>query len=197
MAGQPVRKSCSCRRGWRVSPQLRQPRCCPAFHLGRGRLSCSPVRVGSGTGTALVEVYDTDLNHPLRLVNFSTRARARTLSPNNDPIVAGFVVTGNTGKKLLIRAIGPTRGSFGVPEALADPTLSLRNQLGHQLYFNDNWGQAWNVAAIQSATAQVGAFPLPNGSADSVLLVELPPGIYTGIAAGSDGVALVEVYEIP
>jgi len=161
--------------------------------LGAGTYTAIVSGVNQGTGNALMEVYDTDPNNPLRLVNISTRARVRT----TDPIIAGFSVTGTTGKKLLIRAVGPRLTSFGVPGALANPTLSLRNQQGHELYSNDDWSQAWNAAAIQSATAQVYAFSLPAGSADSAMLVELPPGLYTGVVSGGDGVALVEVYEVP
>jgi hypothetical protein len=54
------------------------------------------------------------------------------------------------------------------------------------------------VSDITTASAQVGAFPLPSGSKDSVLLVTLQPGAYTIVvtsASGASGVALVEVYD--
>jgi hypothetical protein len=46
----------------------------------------------------------------------------------------------------------------------------------------------------------VGAFGWDSGSADSALLVTLPPGNYTaGVegTSGDGGLALVEIYEVP
>ena len=51
-----------------------------------------------------------------------------------------------------------------------------------------------------AAQLAVGAFPLPAGSKDAVLLLTLAPGAYTaqvtGVGAG-EGVALVEIYQAP
>ena len=47
---------------------------------------------------------------------------------------------------------------------------------------------------------KAGAFPLPEGGADSALLVTLSPGPYTIQVSGvndSTGVALAGVYELP
>ena len=54
--------------------------------------------------------------------------------------------------------------------------------------------------AVTSRVAQqVGAFALPEGSADAAFVVTLPPGAYTikasGVGGGT-GVALVEVYVV-
>jgi hypothetical protein len=41
---------------------------------------------------------------------------------------------------------------------------------------------------------------LPSGSADSALLLTLPPGAYTTAVSGANGgtgVALIEIYEVP
>jgi hypothetical protein len=46
----------------------------------------------------------------------------------------------------------------------------------------------------------VGAFAFTSGSADSALLLDLAPGVYTAqvsSAAGGTGIALVEVYTVP
>ena len=63
-----------------------------------------------------------------------------------------------------------------------------------------NWGAAANAAQISAAAKLVNAFPFPDGSMDSAMLLELDPGAYsvqvTG-ADGSTGTALVEVYEVP
>jgi hypothetical protein len=46
----------------------------------------------------------------------------------------------------------------------------------------------------------VGAFPLTTGSADAALALSLGPGTYTAQVRGvgnTEGVALVELYELP
>jgi hypothetical protein len=50
-------------------------------------------------------------------------------------------------------------------------------------------------------SAQLGAFALPRGSKDAVLLISLPPtSPFTVVIEGKDGetgVAIAEVYEVP
>lgn len=148
------------------------------------------------TGIALVEVYDAgDNTNPAaapRLANLSTRGH---VGSGDHALVAGIVVSGESAKRVLIRAVGPTLGSFGVGGALADPVLKLYRQ-DFFLQENDNWVSS---AELASATARVGAFALPAGSKDAVLLVTLPPGNFTAQVTGArdtTGVALVEVYEV-
>ncbi len=97
---------------------------------------------------------------------------------------------------MLIRAVGPTLGAFGVSGALADPKLELYAGTA-LIQSNDNWA---GTAALGSAFSAVGAFSLDPASKDSALLVTLPPGSYTAQVSGvngATGVALVEVYEVP
>jgi hypothetical protein len=152
----------------------------------------------NGTGVSLVEVYETTSgsNAP-KLINISTRGQVNTGSA---VMIAGFVVTGNAPKKVLVRASGPALAPFGVTGVLADPVLTLYNSSSVQIAQNDNWGSAGDGTLIAAAAAQVGAFALPTGSKDAVLLLNLQPGAYTAVASGSGnttGVALIEVYEVP
>src|SRR5215470_4028023 len=61
------------------------------------------------------------------LGNISTRSFVQT---GNDVMIGGFMVHGNRPKNVIIRAIGPELGQFGVPNFLADPTLELHNGNG-------------------------------------------------------------------
>jgi len=151
-----------------------------------------------GAGVALAEIYDAasppnGASLSPRLVNVSARARAGT---DSDMLITGFVIGGSVAKTVLIRAVGPTLTSFGVPGVLEDPRLSL--YAGSQLLkSNDDWGTEPSIAAV---TTSVGGFPLPNASRDSAIYLTLPPGGYTAQVSGPDsgtGVALVEVYEVP
>ena len=133
------------------------------------------------------------------LLNVATRAYVGT---GEQVLIAGFVVTGTTPKKMLLRAVGPALGAFG-PSAglLADPALELYTG-PTRIFANDNWSAQANgatAAEIAAAAAQAGAFALPNNSADAALLVTLAPGVYTSIvrgAGGATGTALVEAYEV-
>ena len=56
-------------------------------------------------------------------------------------MIGGFIVQGSEPKTVIIRAIGPEldRPQYGVPNALADPTLELHNGAGALIASNDNW----------------------------------------------------------
>ena len=151
----------------------------------------------SGTGAVIGEVYDATTTAAFnaattpRLINVSVRKHVGTV------LTMGFVIGGATAKTMLVRAIGPTLGVFGVPDALSDPKIELFDQQGRSLAANDNWGGA---ATLATAFADTGAFALNAGSADAALLATLAPGNYTAqvtVATGVTGVALVEAYDVP
>ncbi len=131
------------------------------------------------------------------VINVSTRAR---LAGGGERVTAGFVIEGRA-RWVLIRGVGPALAAFGVPAPLADPYLTLRK--GNLIqYFNDNWNERPDAAAIRAASLRVGAFPLPEGGKDAALLVELQPGAYTVSVesvgpAPAAGELLVEVYRVP
>jgi cyclophilin family peptidyl-prolyl cis-trans isomerase len=151
---------------------------------------------GGSTGTALAEIYDVTPNAGItdatpRLINASARAQVGA----SNFLIAGFVIGGTRATTVLIRAVGPTLGVFGVAGALADPKLQLYNATS-LVREDDNWGGDPQLAA---AASSVGAFNLDSASKDSVILVTLPPGAYTALVSGvggSEGVALVELYEL-
>jgi hypothetical protein len=146
------------------------------------------------SGLVLVELYDANPTIAARLINVSASAQVGT---DGAVLIAGFIVTGNAKKTLLIRAIGPTLGALGVGGVLADPKLDLFGAGNALIATNDNWGGD----ATQSATfSAVGAFALANpNSKDAVLLVTLDPGNYSAQVSGvggSTGLALIEIYEV-
>ncbi len=155
--------------------------------------------VAGTTGQALVEVYDLDPLDPAgsRLVNLATRALVRA---GAGPLISGFVVQGAVARAVLVRAAGPALASYGVSGFLQRPKLSLFDNFGRELATNTGWEASGISDATISAAQSVGAFPLPRGSTDSVILTVLPPGNYTAQVFGSDGgsgVTLLEVYELP
>ena len=106
--------------------------------------------------------------------------------------IAGFVVTGDVSKRVIIRGIGPSLVSSGVPSVLVDPTLTLFNQDGSVLMANDNWQDTQADEIIATGIP-------PTDPRESAIVATLPPGHYTAALAGNNngtGNGLVEVYDL-
>jgi len=162
-----------------------------------------------GSGIALAEIYDASENPQAnyqRLMNISARG---LVSSGEGVLIAGFVVTGNSPKRVLIRAVGPGLSKYGMSGVLADPQVTLYDSKLNVIVRNDNWGisvpsdakAATNTTAeISTAVSGTGAFALDSGSKDASVIIALAPGAYTAMVSGptgTSGVALVEVYELP
>jgi nitrogen fixation protein len=162
--------------------------------LPLGGYSAQVNGAGTSTGVAMIEAYEADTSTPgARFTALSARNQVGT---SDNIIIAGFVVTGNAPKTLLIRGIGPTLANYGVGGVLADPKLDLYSG-NTRIDGNDNWGGTTTLSNAFTATQ---AFPLPANSKDAALLVTLQPGLYSAQVSGvggTTGVALVEVYEMP
>jgi hypothetical protein len=143
--------------------------------------------VNNGTGIGVVEAYDLDTSANSTLANISTRGLVQT---GDNVLFAGMIVVGQSSQKVIIRALGP---STGVPGAMADPTLELRDGNGVLLETNDNWVDSPNKQAIIDST-----IPPPNNLESAIVRI-LTPGNYTAIVRGvnnSTGIAVVEVYAL-
>jgi hypothetical protein len=162
--------------------------------VGAGSYTVQVTSPSNQSGVALAELYELDENG--RTANLSTRARVR---PGEGALIGGFVVEGPAYKRMLIRAVGPTLSTFGVGNALNDPILTLHS--GQTVVAtNDRWTTGENSAALTTAAREVGAFTLSANSEDAALLITLPPGPYTVEVKGKnggEGVALLEIYEVP
>lgn len=166
-------------------------------HLSPGVYSAQVITSNGATGVTLIEIYDagtTERTAP-KVVNLSTRAE---VGRGDDILIAGFVVTGDAPKKILIRAIGPSLTALGVNGALADPFLKVYKGSA-PFAQNDNWSDGSDAWLIAITASTVGAFALTAGSKDAGLLLYLEPGVYSAQVSGvgnTTGIAMVEVYEV-
>ncbi len=129
--------------------------------------------------------------------NFANISTRGVVGTGDDALIAGFVVTGLTPKRMLVRAAGPALAAAGVPGFLADPRFTVQNRAGAVVAENDNWPV---TAAMATACAQAGATPFATGSRDASTIVTLPPGLYTVVVSGvanTTGIAVVEAFELP
>jgi hypothetical protein len=95
--------------------------------------------------------------------------------------------------RIVVRGIGPSLSAFGVPNALQDPTLELRDKDGNLLRSDNDW-QDDSAQAAEIMAAGLA----PSNTKESAIAATLPPGPYTAILTGLNngtGVGLVEVYD--
>ena len=143
-----------------------------------------------GIGVGLVEAYDLEPGANPQLANISTRG---FVDSGDNVMIGGFILgNGSANARILIRAIGPSLATFGVPGALADPMLELHNGNGSIIAVNDDWRE------MQQAEIEATGIP-PSDDRESAIIQSLAPGAYTAVVRGkndSTGVALVEAYRL-
>ena len=148
--------------------------------------------MGMTSGVGLVEIYDLDQGVSSKLANISTRALVDT---GDNIVIAGFIVGGAGGSdRMVLRGIGPSLTAVGISNALADPTLQLRDGNGALLRANNNWEDDPAQAAELTAAGLA-----PTNQLESGIAMTLSPGAYTALLAGLNngtGVGLVEVYDL-
>jgi hypothetical protein len=144
-----------------------------------------------------------------QLAGFSTRGLVQS---GPDALIGGFAINGppNARKKLLIRGVGPSLQTVGMPSDECIPATRVQLMSGSAVIACD---QGWTTvsdggAAVVQASEQVGDFPLVNwagGGGDSAFVITLPPGDYTVVASPAPGMApqfqtghigLVEIYDL-
>src|SRR5205814_390723 len=118
-------------------------------------------------------------------------------STGDDIVIAGFILGGNPPQagddRIVVRGIGPSLTAFGVPNALANPTLELRDSNGALLASNNDW-QDNPVQAAELTAAGLA----PTSNLESGIAATLPPGLYTALLAGLNngaGIGVVEAYD--
>jgi uncharacterized delta-60 repeat protein len=142
-------------------------------------------------GIGLIEVYDLSGDVPAKLANISTRAFVGT---GGTIIVAGFILGGHSGDdRIVARGIGPSLTALGVPNALANPRMELRDSNAMLRMANNDWQDDPAQAAELTASGLA-----PANNLEAAMAATLPPGAYTVLVFGDNngtGVGLVEVYD--
>ena len=151
---------------------------------------------GTGLGIALAEIYDYTTNYTVaspRLINLSCMQRVAA----NGLLSAGFAISGDTAKTILIRASGPTLGSYGIQGTMPDPQINVFSG-STLLAHNSEWAGDTSITVSNNLT---GAFQFSNKSSkDSAVILTLGAGSYTvqsTSVSGTAGVTMIEVYEVP
>ena len=164
-----------------------------AFDTSEAQFRLYAIDLQSGAAYALGNTSNSELNSltvvPQRraqLANISTRLRVET---DDNVLIGGFIISGDEGKKVIVRALGPSLGTAG---ALGDPTLEIYAG-GQLIASNNNWRENANQQEIIDSTIP------PGNDLEAAFLGTLAPGAYTAIVRGIEnttGIGLVEVYDI-
>jgi hypothetical protein len=132
------------------------------------------------------------------LSNISARGFVQT---GDNVMIGGFMVQGTEPKRVIIRAIGPELTQYGVPDALANPTLELHDGTGALIASNNNWATTIIGGIIfsnQVHEIQASGY-VPGDPLESAIIADLKEGNYTAVVSGlnnTTGVALIEVYDL-
>jgi phospholipase/lecithinase/hemolysin len=127
---------------------------------------------------------------PSKALNIATRVFVDT---GERVSIAGFIITGDIAKKVLIRGLGPSLSASGVPTPLANPTLTLFDSSGNVKMTNDDWKNSPDAAEIMNTGIA------PQNDLESAILATLAPGQYTAQLAGKGngtGNGVIEVYDL-
>jgi len=159
-----------------------------------GTVACTATNSdGSATSSATLAVTTT--NDPGYLTNLSGRGVVGSGAVN--ALFGGFGTSGSGTKNLLIRGMGPSTTMVGIPAGteLASTQLTLYDHLSAVITQNTDWA---GNATISTIEAQVGAYPVPANSLDSMLYVSEPVSAYSASVGGlgsATGIAVVELYD--
>jgi hypothetical protein len=188
-----------------------------------GQLTITPIILlprgatpsGQSAGTLAVSITQGDFQlaggtapalTPAQLRNISSRAM---IMGGDQDAIAGFIITGSVPKRVMVRGIGPSLPAY-VPTKLSDPTINLLRLVGDHVEpvaMNNDW-----KSDQQAEIEATGLAPMDDH--ESAILATLDPGHYTAqlsgtvisgvasagqpqiTAAGSNGIGLIEVYDL-
>ena len=145
-------------------------------------------------GAAVAQNFNVNVTAaPGRLRNISTRVNF----PNgNEVLIGGFIIGAGGGKRLAVRALGPSLSGVGI--RLNNPTLEFRDANQTLIASNDNWSDSPDKQLL----TDIGLAP-PNANESAMIVIV--PGNSANISSYSaivrsngntPGVGLVEVYDL-
>lgn len=153
--------------------------------------SATATATASATPTATPTATATATPTNVQLLNIA----GRVFTQNGDKVgIGGFIVSGSSSKRVMVRGIGPSLKGNGTPlqGRLQDPVLELHDNKGSPVLVNDHWRSSQEAEIQQSGLA-------PTDDKESAIIKRLDPGTYTAIIRGADGspgIGVIELYDL-
>ena len=123
-------------------------------------------------------------------LNISTRGK---ISPGDDALIGGFIVSGTESKKVALRVLGPSLPISYLTSPLPDPVLTLYDSTGSVIATNDDWESDPGAAELTAGGLA------PEDPLEAATVQTLAPGAYTVVSMGKgtdSGIALFEAYDL-
>jgi predicted outer membrane repeat protein len=134
------------------------------------------------------------------VANVATRLPVGT---GDNVLIEGFIVLGPNGstKKIIVRALGPFLIPFGIPDALPNPTLEIRDSTNTVVATNNDWRntQVGGIITGDQAAEIEGSNLAPTNDLESAIIADLAPSSYTAVVRGANnsvGTAIVDAYDL-
>ena len=128
---------------------------------------------------------------PAKAGEFANLTVRTCVLTNDNVLINGLILRGETPRRVLFRALGPSLPNNNRPGALRNPVLDLHGRNGELLASNDDWRDAPNAPEIEATGVA------PNDDRESAILLPLPNSttIVRGVG-GTTGIALAEAYNL-
>jgi hypothetical protein len=137
---------------------------------------------------------------PGLVANVSTRLPVGT---GDNVLIEGFIVQGppDASKKIIVRAIGPSLVSFGVADALTNPTLEIHDANSATIATNNDWRntQVGGLITADQSMEIANSGLAPANDLESAIIANLGPGSYTAVVRGlgdTTGTGVVDAYDL-
>lgn len=173
------------------SPNVTQPTPKISHVYTHGGAFTATLTVADNKGAVSLNTDSVQIQTEATLLNLSTRMRVQT---GDNVLIGGLIITGNESKKTIIRGLGPSLNTNGVPllGTIQDPVLDLYDSNRVLIATNDNWKDS------QQQEIEATGIP-PQNDRESAIVRILAPGAYTAIVRdknGGSGIGMVELYDI-
>lgn len=130
------------------------------------------------------------------LANISVKAHA---GDGADALNVSFSIAGDDGKRVLLRALGPTLVPDMASDFITDPVLATsKGKRSLHGLSNDDWGDSTRANKIKSVSRDLGAYPLLSSSKDSAAYSKVSRGqVYANVSSknGDSGTVFFELYD--
>jgi PKD repeat protein len=156
----------------------------------------TPTPSPSPSATATPSVTPTPTPPPnARNVEFRNIATRVVVRGGDSTGIAGFILRGNTSKRVIVRGSGPSLKVNGEPlqGRLSDPIIELHDKDGALVALNDNWQDSPDRDAIQASGLA------PEDPKEAAIITNIDSGAHTAVLRGandSTGIGLVDIYDL-
>ncbi|MCX6954066.1 MAG: hypothetical protein NTV51_18100, partial [Verrucomicrobia bacterium] len=166
-----------------------------AYHAGTWSIEVSN-DAGARTAPVADLKIDPASGSSAHLVNVSTRA---TAGQGDATLITGFNLNGASPKRILVRAVGPQLGRFGIAHPATNPRLTVYRG-NTAVVTNDEWFRGGDTPALVMAQSIVGAFSLDFTGSEAAVITTLDPGTYTlqyaSDSTETNAIGLLEAYDL-